>query len=271
MNKLLLLCLAGLCPLVLFGQTWGLSTGETSPTYHLEGTIAETYAIEMVLVKSDIGGLVGYYQYLSVGQPIQLVGNLSDGALTLYEMGEDYVPRARFEGTFSGTQITGNWLDQTKAKTLVFALESKEAYAPNYSSTALLFQGGEDQFSISLPEFPDPITSAILWEKKKGNSVFMLVSFDYYSLGTCRPRGMCGCGVEGWYFLVQYDEDTKSGYIRDRYQYTSCFKGTDCDLNIGPELRKSSVIEWTCYDSENEEGMDFLFDANQPQLGFQKQ
>ena len=269
LTSLCLLFAAGISS--LSAQTWAISTGETSHTFQLDGEIDGQYPISMNLVKSDISGLGGYYAYISVGEPIEVQGHINGDSLRLYELDENFIPRAVFSGVWKGTKLLGTWTDLKKNRILPFELESTEAYRDNYSSTALIFERGNEQFSISMPEYPDPTLSSIVWEEEKGTFEFMVLAFEYYSLGTCRPRGMCGCGTEGWYFLIEYDRDSGVGYLKDKYQYTSCFKATDCDINLGIELRKGKAVEWSCYDSENESGIDYFFDPRQPQLGFQRQ
>jgi hypothetical protein len=250
----------------------------STPQIYLTGKIGN-YPVAMTLFLYP-KTIYGFYSYEGKNSFLELAGELDSGRILLYE----YVHHENtgvFEGKVLLNNISGIWKSANKmnASSLPFDLSSKAgSFESDHirSATDRMFLVTSSNQSAVLDLNKELSYSVIsckkVFSEKKNDELYIVILLEEFSLGGCRERGYCGCGVE-----------THLVWVHLKRQFNILKKSTalvgSCTKNIDPEeggeieeffsdrnrttLRVSGELFAGEYGARSEIG----FDKNYPEKG----
>ena len=259
----------------------------STPRLLLKGKIGD-YPITMSLFLYP-ETVYGNYSYQKKNSSLELIGTLNYDKVQLYEYA-NHLNTGVFEGKIIGDKIsgtrrimgnmlTGTWRPVNKKDSpLPFSLSLELGTFEKHSfrfeaANIFLIQSGERTLFMDLSkEISNPVYSCkTVFSDTKNGHHYGVIRFEGFSLGGCRERGACGCGIEIQFVWIDLDPEFNiSG--KKVVRVTSCLK--DIELNQKDDIekffsdRERTKLQATGVNFAESKKFSIEFDKTSPEKGF---
>ena len=272
--SLALICMA--VPQLAHSEELKIYPMSSTPRLLLKGKIGDyPVAMNLFLYPETV---YGNYSYQGKHSSLELIGTLKYSEVRLYEY-VNHLNTGVFEGKLSVNRISGTWRSVNKRDfSLPFKLSLEMGTFDNHSfryvsSNIFLIQLEEKTVLIDLSkEISNPVCSCkTVFEGGKNGHYYGVIRLDGFSLGVCRDRSYCGCGVETQFVWIDLDPDFNVS--RRTVVFTdSCLRTIELDQREDVDRffgdRERTKLQTTGKDFSERKEFSIEFDKASPEKGF---